>query len=63
METLTHPAPLYSVEAWREEVLLAAGYPQKIAYCLAQDPDIDLHHAAALLEHGCPVLTAMRILL
>jgi hypothetical protein len=62
MATLTTTPPI-TVEAWRTEVLEHAGYPTKIALALAADPHVDLHQAVQLLEHGCPVLTALRILL
>jgi hypothetical protein len=61
--TLTTPTPLISVEAWRTEVLTAAGYPTQIAQAIALCHDIDLHTAVRLLEQGCPPLTAIRILL
>jgi hypothetical protein len=62
MATLTTTPPI-TVEAWRTEVLEHAGYPTKIAIALAADHTVDLHQAVALLDNGCPVLTAMRILL
>jgi hypothetical protein len=62
MATLTTTPPI-TVEAWRTEVLEHAGYPAEIAIALAADPHVDLHQAVALLEQGCPVLTAIRILL
>jgi hypothetical protein len=61
--TLTTPTPPISVEAWRTEVLEHAGYPTQVAQAIAACHDIDLHQAAALLEQGCPPLTAIRILL
>ncbi len=51
------------VLAWRFEQLLAAGYEGRSAARLARDRAIDLHVAVALLERGCPVETALRILL
>jgi hypothetical protein len=62
MATLTTTPPI-TVEAWRTEVLEQAGYPRKLAETIAVCPDVDLHQAVALLDNGCPVLTAMRILL
>ena len=50
------------VVAWRLHVLLLAGYPVHDAELLA-DSDVDLHQAVALLEQGCPPLTAIRILI
>jgi hypothetical protein len=61
--TLTTPTPLVSVEAWRTEVLQAAGYPTQVAAALALCHDVDLHQAVDLIDNGCPPLTALRILL
>jgi hypothetical protein len=51
------------IERWRAEELERAGYDQTSAAELAARQDIDLHLAVDLLEHGCPVDTALRILL
>jgi hypothetical protein len=51
------------VERWRAEALERAGYGAAAAAKLAARPDVDLHHAIGLLEHGCPPETALRILL
>lgn len=48
---------------WRLEELTKAGYDWRASMHLAARPDIDLHLAADLLERGCPVDTALRILL
>ncbi|HZR93901.1 MAG TPA: hypothetical protein VFA44_16010 [Gaiellaceae bacterium] len=48
---------------WRYRCLLAAGYGRRRAAELAERRDIDLHLAVSLLEHGCPVETALDILL
>ena len=50
------------VESWRFEVLFRAGYSRNQAFVLARH-DVDLHRAAELLDRGCPVETAMEILL
>lgn len=50
------------VEGWRAQQLEAAGYPVDTAYLLAADASVDLHVAADLLRHGCPLETAIRIL-
>jgi hypothetical protein len=47
---------------WRFEVLFRAGYSRNQAVLLARE-GVDLHRAAALLERGCPVETALEILL
>jgi hypothetical protein len=51
------------VRTWRLERLEAAGYPSEDARVLSERHDIDLHLALRLLERGCPVETALRILL
>jgi hypothetical protein len=50
------------VESWRAERLIAAGYPDEVALALAADVDVELAVAEGLLEHGCPLRTALRIL-
>jgi len=50
------------VEAWREHVLLEAGYPPSLARELAGDSSVDLHQAVELVASGCPPETAARIL-
>jgi len=50
------------VLAWRAEALARAGYPAEEAFLLAERDDVDLHQAIYLLESGCPVGTAVRIL-
>lgn len=47
---------------WRIRQLSRAGYPAAVCLILADDADVDLHVAVGLLEHGCPVATAARIL-
>jgi hypothetical protein len=51
------------VRTWRLEELLRAGYPKEEAFLLSGAPGVDLHLAVTLLEQGCPVETALRILL
>lgn len=51
------------VLAWRLEELQRAGYERKMARTLAERADVDLHLATALLKSGCPVDTALRILI
>jgi hypothetical protein len=48
---------------WRVEELLRVGYKPWDALVLGQRADVDLHVACALLEEGCPVVLALRILL
>jgi hypothetical protein len=51
------------VIGWRAEELLRAGYQNGTALELALRPDVDLHLAIKLVRSGCPVPTALRILL
>jgi hypothetical protein len=51
------------IERWRAEALERAGYDSVNAAELATRQDVDLHLAVGLLERGCPVDTALRILL
>jgi hypothetical protein len=51
------------VESWRAEELLRAGYTPTDAVALAARHDIDLHRAVELLEQGCPIETAIDILI
>ena len=48
---------------WRLDELVRAGYPTAAAELVAPRHDIDLHAAASLVRRGCPVETALRILL
>ena len=51
------------VEQWRMASLERAGYDLESASVLAASPEVDLHRAVTLLERGCPVDLALRILL
>jgi hypothetical protein len=51
------------VEHWRAEELVRAGYDPSDAVALAARHDIDLHFAVELLEQGCPLETAIEILI
>ena len=51
------------IERWRAEELARAGYEPFQAAELAARQDVDLHLAVGLLERGCPLDTALRILL
>jgi hypothetical protein len=51
------------IERWRAEELERAGYDAINAAELAARQDVDLHLAVGLLQRGCPVDTALRILL
>lgn len=51
------------VEAWRLEMLLAAGWAEFRAVLVAERFDVDLHAACELVERGCEQRLALRILL
>jgi hypothetical protein len=51
------------VRMWRLEELQRAGYERRMARNLAERSYVDLHLATALLRQGCPVDTALKILL
>jgi hypothetical protein len=51
------------IEAWRAEALERAGYPADAAVEIAARHDIDLHQAVDLLQAGCPLELALRIVL
>jgi len=47
---------------WRFDQLERAGYPGDAAFEMAGRSDIDLHRALDLVQRGCPVDVAFRIL-
>ena len=47
---------------WRRIYLERAGYDAEAAMLIGES-SVDLHKAAALIEHGCDTTTALRILL
>lgn len=51
------------VVLWRTATLSRAGYDDEAALNLALANKVDLHLATSLLKHGCPIATALRILL
>jgi hypothetical protein len=51
------------VRRWRREELERAGYPKTYAALLGNLEGIDLHVAVELVRTGCPLETALRILL
>ena len=57
------PGTPREVRCWRLQELERAGYPSFDAEVLASRTDVDLHVAIALLSGGCPIETALRILL
>lgn len=48
---------------WRFDELVRAGYDAEAALRVASHVDVDLHVAVDIVRHGCPVETALRILL
>jgi hypothetical protein len=60
---LVEETEMERVESWRAEELIRAGYNPSDAVALAGRHDIDLHLAVELLEQGCPVDTAIDILI
>jgi hypothetical protein len=54
---------LERIERWRVEELERAGYEPHAAARLAAAKDVDLHLAIALLQRGCTIELALRILL
>ena len=51
------------VLSWRMTQLAHAGYDRQTTLLLAWETDVDLRLAVRLLEQGCPIETAVRILL
>jgi hypothetical protein len=51
------------IVVWRTEQLVRAGYPSPPAILIARHLEVDLHTAVDLVRRGCPVQTALRILL
>jgi hypothetical protein len=51
------------VRLWRLEELQRAGYERRMARSLAERSYVDLHLATGLLRKGCPVDTALKILI
>ena len=51
------------VARWRIDQLAGAGYDREAASLLADARHVDLHDAVELVRGGCPVDTALRILL
>jgi len=63
LEEVVRETEMERVERWRAETLEKVGYDSGSAATLAVRHDVDLHRAIALVEHGCPPETALRILL
>ena len=57
------PTEIERIERWRAEELERAGYEPRAAGRLAVRHDVDLHQAVDLLQRGCPLDLALKILL
>ena len=59
------PSPIVEdpVREWRRLELERAGYPRTYAALLSNLDEVDLHVAVELVHKGCPLETALRILL
>jgi hypothetical protein len=53
---------LERVERWRTAELMRVGFAGDDAVALAARMDVDLHEAIELVQRGCPVELAVRIL-
>jgi hypothetical protein len=51
-----------AVVDWRQEQLVAAGFPLPLAVRLAEHTGYDVHELIGLVEHGCEPELAARIL-
>ena len=60
---LLDEAQAQQILSWRFDALTRAGYGASDALVLATRVEIELNVATDLLTHGCPVRTALRILL
>ena len=50
------------VERWRTAELMRVGFAGDDAVALAARTDVDLHEAIELVQRGCPIELAVRIL-
>jgi len=53
---------LERVERWRTAELMRVGFAGDDAVALAARTDVDLHQAIELVQRGCPIELAVRIL-
>ncbi|HEY2310429.1 MAG TPA: hypothetical protein VGH46_04855 [Gaiellaceae bacterium] len=61
-EIETVETELERVERWRTSELMRVGFPGDDAVALAARTDVDLHEAIELVQRGCPLDVAIRIL-
>ena len=62
VDDFDRPSEDERVRAWRRTRLTALGVPEDIAFVLAESPSFSHHELKRLLERGCPLGTALRIL-
>jgi hypothetical protein len=55
------PVNELTVEDWRLQQLVKAGWPEAQALVLAADHNVDLHFVCDLLAKGCDLSTALKI--
>jgi hypothetical protein len=58
----THVSGVDQVVVWRRAQLVQSGLPLPLAARLAKDTRYDLHALIGLVERGCPLQLAVRIL-
>lgn len=63
MISTTAPRPSSGDVAWRTELLRDAGIDRRSARSIAAHGRCDVHALAQLLERGCPLHLALRIVL
>lgn len=61
LKTSTHGSWSSDV-GWRRDVLREAGLERREARAIASQPTIDVHGIVSLVERGCPVHLALRIM-
>jgi len=61
-EDMQRPSEDERVRAWRRTRLTALGVPEDVALVLAEDLSFSHHELERLLDQGCPLGTALRIL-
>jgi hypothetical protein len=65
IEPMLHPSEhelaVRDVE-WRAGLLRASGIGRRAARAIAASHDVDVHELVVLLERGCPLALALRIL-
>jgi hypothetical protein len=62
MHATEHENEAEALAVWRCEQLVRSGFPLGLAAGLAGDGRYDLHELIELVERGCPVELAVRIL-